>query len=481
MKLVPQFSDFLRDTVNLNATRIGLLEKSVDAIKDFVRQCEWDPRVRGFEEQGSWAHDTIIRPLSGGEFDADLLVKVAPVSGWTAKDYVKKLGEAFADSATYGSKCKTWDYCVTVTYAGERKIDIAPLVMDRKHAGSLEVCNRLADEFEDSEPMHYTVWLRDKNLLSGSNSFRKVTRLLKYLRDIKTTFTCPSVLLTTLLGMQIDFHDKDTEAFADVPTTLRTLMRRLDDWLQARPVKPRVENPHLRSEDFAAGWTDLQYANFRSFIHKYRGWIDEAYDMEGKAASILAWRKIFGDGFAKGETAIAAASINEGTSLIATLLSTTAAHLDGIVDAVRRYGLSILPGNFNRPPHMEEPAWRREAVVSTDVAVIARRHRGRDSAPDRLLRSGDIVSRDGGIWFEATVNGGQPVPDGFRVQWRITNTGAMALRLNNGRGKFYAPTRQGLRWEELQYRGIHIAEAFIIRVRDDVLVGQSPPFNVVIE
>jgi hypothetical protein len=30
----------------------------------------------GFEEQGSWAHGTIIRPVDGAEFDADLLVMV---------------------------------------------------------------------------------------------------------------------------------------------------------------------------------------------------------------------------------------------------------------------------------------------------------------------------------------------------------------------------------------------------------------------
>jgi hypothetical protein len=203
MKLVSQFTSFLKETVNLNQTRIDLLESNVEAIRNFIRQCEWSPRVRGFEEQGSWAHDTIIKPVDGGEFDADLLVVIDPVDGWSAKDYVAKLGKAFADSSVYGSKAKTWDYCVTITYPGERKVDIAPLVRSRKHDGSLEVCNRAADRFDASEPVEFTAWLRERNALSGSNSFRKVTRLMKYLRDIKTTFTCPSVLLTTLLGMQI--------------------------------------------------------------------------------------------------------------------------------------------------------------------------------------------------------------------------------------------------------------------------------------
>jgi hypothetical protein len=481
VKLVGQFTAFLKDTVNLNQTRIDLLEGNVDAIKSFIRQCDWKPRICGFAEQGSWAHDTIIKPVAGGEFDADLLVQVAPVEGWTAKDYVAELGKTFAASATYGEKAKTWDYCVTITYPGVRKVDIAPLVLDRQYSGSLEVCNRLANAFEDSEPLAYTEWLRERNALSGSNSFRKVTRLLKYLRDIKTTFTCPSVLLTTLLGMQIHWYDKDSEDFADVPTTLRTVMGRLDDWLQAREAKPRVENPKLKGEDFAAALTDMQYANFRSFIHKYRGWIDEAYAMDGKSESIVAWRRIFGDAFAKGEEIVAAKSLAEGTSLAKALLNSSAAHLDGLVEAVRQFGISILPADFYRPPHMQAPAWRRAAQLSDNVQVNATWHVSRDGKAERHVSRGEVLSRRGGVWFEARVNGGQELPPGFRVQWRITNTGATAISLNQGRGGFYAPQRGARRWEGLQYRGVHIAEAFVIRTSDDVLVGQSPPFNVVIE
>lgn len=95
MKLTSHFADFLNDTVNLNATRIATLDDRSAAIKKFVRQADWGATVRGFEEQGSWAHGTIIKPVDQGEFDADLLVLVDPVEGWSAKDYVKKLLGAF--------------------------------------------------------------------------------------------------------------------------------------------------------------------------------------------------------------------------------------------------------------------------------------------------------------------------------------------------------------------------------------------------
>ncbi|RLP27598.1 nucleotidyltransferase [Mesorhizobium sp. YM1C-6-2] len=481
MKLVDIFTDFLRDTVNLNQTRIDRLEENIQALQSFIRKSNWTPRIKGFEEQGSWAHDTIIKPVDGGEFDADLLVMVDPVEGWSASDYVKTLGQQFSQSELYADKCKVWDYCVTITYAGDRKVDIAPCVASRVSEISLEVCNKKENTFERSEPVEYTKWLKERNDYSGLNSFRKATRLIKYLRDIKTRFTCSSVLLTTLLGKQIEWFDKGTSDFSDTPTTLRTIFARLDDWLQERPYKPRVENPKLSTEDFAGSWTEDQYRNFRSFIHKYRGWIDDAYQMEGRSESIAAWRKVFGDDFAKGEEIKAVKSTLEEASGVKSLLLASAAHLDGLVDVVQKFGLSILPGNFNRPSHMQSPPWKQLASPSSNVTVIAVWHRGQHSSYGRAVLPGDVLPRNGGLWFDAKVNAGQTVPSGYRVQWRITNTGAMAFARRQLRGGFYPPTIGSRLWESLEYRGVHIAEAFIIRMSDDVLVAQSAPFNVVIE
>lgn len=481
MKLLELFTDFLRDTVNLNDTRIKLLEANVDALKGFVRQCEWSPRVRRFEEQGSWAHETIIRPVDGGEFDADLLVIVEPVAGWCAADYVAKLGKAFDQSGTYGDKAKTWDYCVTIRYAQQQKVDLAPCVANRLWEGSLEVCNRLRNAFERSEPIEYTNWLRERNAYSGSNSFRKVTRLLKYLRDIKKTFTCPSVLLTTLLGMQIDWSDKDSEDFCDTPTTLRTVIRRLDTWLQARTLKPRVENPKLRSENFTDAWNDAQYANFRDLIHKYRGWIDEAFEAEDRTESIKAWRRVFGDEFAKGEAISVTKSGSEERGTLRLDLMASVSAVGDWVERVRSFGLSILPPAFNRPSHMQEPPWRREVSVSSNVQVLASWQSSSQASNSRQVNAGEILPAHGGLWFDVRVNQGETLPRGYRVQWRITNTGPVAMAEKAGRGGFYSPDPGVRRWERLLYRGVHIAEAFVIRLSDDVLVGQSPPFNVIIE
>ncbi len=60
MKLVDHFDTFLTDVVNLNASRITLLEDSIDALKGVIRASDWLPIIKSFTPQGSWAHKTII-------------------------------------------------------------------------------------------------------------------------------------------------------------------------------------------------------------------------------------------------------------------------------------------------------------------------------------------------------------------------------------------------------------------------------------
>lgn len=479
MKLVREFKDFLTDTVNLNQTRLTQLNERAETIKSFLRASDWEPTISTFIEQGSWAHDTIIRPVDGGEFDADLLVKVRAVDGWSAAQYVKELGRVFLESGRYADKTVVYDYCVTVTYADECKVDIAPLIMDRERQGALEVCDRRSDSFIESQPTEYTRWMREKNAYSGNNSFRKATRLIKYVRDIKKRFSCQSVLLTTLIGYQIEWWDKDSAAFADPPSTVQTIMGRLDDWLQARPAKPVISNPSLSTEDFANLWNDTQYANFRNFVNKYRKWIDEAIEAETRSDSIEKWRKVFGDDFAKGESVKKSeASAMQGAK---ALLMEGAAHLDGLVDTVIDFGISVLPPGFRTPPHLQPPRWQSAEHVSRNVLVTAEYRSSRDSGRKNPIRSGEALPPRGGLWFDVRVNKFQPVPANCYVRWRITNTGAVAMALKKGRGGFENPTSGNQRWEALEYRGIHMAEAFIVRRSDDRLVGFSEPFYVVIQ
>jgi hypothetical protein len=481
MKHVDLFNDFMRDTVNLNDTRIQDLETSIAAIKDAVRASDWKPHLNGWMAHGSWAHKTIIRPVDSGEFDADLIVFVEQVSGWTAATYIDELYNAFRANATYKDKVNRSSHCVTVSYAGEKKIDVAPCLTNRTNA--LEVCNRTANQFEQTEPKQYTEWLVEQNGYSGSNSFRKVTRLVKYMRDIKESFTCSSVLLTTLLGHCISSTDKNSVDLSDLPTAFKTIFGRLDDLLQKFPQKPRVPNPFLTTEDFASAWkTEEQYANFREKIHTYRGWVDEAYSEQNRSESIANWRRVFGDEFAKG------VSLEEGKSVskaivasVRTTLAEASQFTGDLVDALKRFGARILPATFDKKAYMEAPKWPRAGNMA--VSIRADLHRNKYGTQKvGAVSSLDPLQSGNWLQFRAITSTGVPFDSAtYRVMWRVTNTDEAAAQAGELRGGFEKPEADNSRWESLKYRGVHLVEAFVILKRTNAIAGQSPAFRVVIE
>ncbi|WP_236477051.1 SMODS domain-containing nucleotidyltransferase, partial [Pseudomonas syringae] len=95
MKMISQFNSFLSDTVNINQTRFDRLESSIEAVKRYLSNSGWTPKIVRYAAHGSWAHRTIIKPVEGAAFDADLLVYIDPVEGWDAKSYINTLYDEF--------------------------------------------------------------------------------------------------------------------------------------------------------------------------------------------------------------------------------------------------------------------------------------------------------------------------------------------------------------------------------------------------
>ncbi|WP_423368603.1 SMODS domain-containing nucleotidyltransferase [Burkholderia sp. LMG 32019] len=478
MKLIDLFNTFLRDEVNLNQTRVDLLEGSVEAVKMAIKGSAWGPKIVSFAAHGSWAHGTIIKPLSGDEFDADLVVFVEPVSGWEAKDYVNKLGGLFDGHSTYKDKVRRYSHCVTIEYAGDRRIDIAPCVKGRLGGNTYEVCNRGSNTFEASSPLAYTTWVTGRNAVAGGNDLKKVTRLLKYLRDIKTNFTCPSFLFTTLVGSHIFDGDKDSAAFADTPTCLRTVVGRLDNWLQQREVLPEIRNPVLSSEVQSRVWDQTQYSNFREKINLYRGWIDDAYDEADRDESIGKWRRVFGDEFAAAE-AKESARISESVVAKSTAV-VVAGQIRDLVDLIKQKGHAALPGRMASLPYVQRPKWRT-ATQQITIKVGAELLTSRNGTNLGQVTSLDPLTSGRAIRFTATNSVGVPFPSNYKVEWRITNTDKAAYNANSLRGGFYSSDAGFSRTEDLRYRGVHFVEAFLVGKSDGRLYGKSAPFYVVIE
>ena len=130
---------------------------------------------------------------------------------------------------------------------------------------------------------------------------------------------------------------------------------------------------------------------------------------------------------------------------------------------------------------MEAPKWRRSNTMT--VSVRADLH-GSKYGTQKIGPVSSLEPLRPGNWlhFRAVTNtGGLFDPATYRVMWRITNTDEAAACVGELRGKFERPESDNTRWESLKYRGVHLAEAFVILKRTDTIVGQSQAFRVMIE
>lgn len=472
MKLREHFDAFLEETVNLNQARIDDLGEHVEAVKEFLTGSGYEAPIRSFSAQGSWAHKTIIRPVDDKEFDADLVVYVDPVDEWSPRDYVLDLRQVFRDSDRYSKNSFLKTRCVTIDYAGDFHLDVVPVVVEVEfpaNAGTYSVCNCKDDEFEPTDGDGYTEWWREQDAVT-SGHLKKVTRLLKYLRDVKETFAVKSVLLTTLLGERVSSIEPNE--FTDLPTTLKVIIGALDDWLQEHDEMPDVNNPVLDEESFTREWTQSQYDKFRNKIGDYSAWIDDAYDEPGRDESIRKWRRVFGDGFAQGEAAARA------TAVVAHLAALFQRGQD-LVSVVARHGQAVLQRMPRMLPHVQ-PSPHPFANRQLPVRIIAKEKRSKGGAAQRDLDNGELIDAKSGIEFRAIQHNGLPFPKDYRVRWQVVNTDRAAAADNGLRGGFYCSDPHGYRYEATKYRGVHWVQAFLVNKRTGFVDGVSDRFFVVI-
>jgi hypothetical protein len=479
VKETAAFAKFLVDTVNLNQSRIDALTARVRTVSNFLRGSDWGSRVLRCSPQGSWAHGTIIKPVEDQGFDADLVAFVAHVPSWTAGEYLTTLRATFSRSDDYKDRVGLRTRCVTLTYAGDFTIDVVPCITNRPGSQHrFEVCNRKDDDFEATDSEAYTNWFTDRDRFIGVGKLKHVIRLLKYLRDIKETFSCKSILLTTLVAQQITARDRGylSQLYPDLPTTLRVLVTRLDVYLQARPRLHDVSNPVLPAESFIRHWDQEKYATFREMIHTYRGWIEDAYKEADANTSIEKWQRVFGSEF-KGaagqpvkiaESAVTPAALGIGS-------------VGDAVVAVKRFGSVVLANVKARLPWMKPAPWR--VASQSVVGVRATAHLGRGGAQVQEFTSGTVLRAGLHVRFEAHFPNGTSYANtrDFDVQWQVVNTDHAAWQKSDLRGDFYPSQSRAVRWEEARYRGIHWVQAFVIRRRDRACVGKSERFFVVVE
>lgn len=289
------FKEFLRDEVNLNQSRLDVLNDRVRAVNSYLKD-----NLTGYqkmERQGSFALGTLIKPVDDDdEYDADIQIVMNPNPEWEPKDYVNEIRRTLRSNKNYADKLRLKTRCVTVDYSGDFHLDVVPRVtIEGKH----HVCNRIDNEFEETDGTGYRDWFNEQNRITGRN-LKRVVRLLKYLRDHKNNYAAKSILLTTLAGNTIRPSDEGTEAVSTVADTLAIVLTRMDDYLQQRPTMPEIKNPVLPTENFNRHWDQKRYANFRTRVNSHTRTAKRALEESSSEEAIKTWRELFGEDFGKG-------------------------------------------------------------------------------------------------------------------------------------------------------------------------------------
>jgi hypothetical protein len=120
---------------------------------------------------------------------------------------------------------------------------------------------------------------------------------LKYMRDHKSTFDVPSVILTVLAGGRVNGFLAFLDQYRDLPTAFTSIVKSIDGWLQSRPDVPHLPDPSCSGVSFEHRLSQQTYARFRERFHGYAAQVADAYETTRRTASIELWREVFGEGF----------------------------------------------------------------------------------------------------------------------------------------------------------------------------------------
>ena len=432
MKLIDYHRSFLINTVNLNQTRLDLLQSRVESIYATAAMDDvLGPFVEEYIPQGSWAHRTIIRPVGNREFDADILLKITERPEWAddKKKYVTETLAAF-DRSAYAGKTEKHTRCIRIIYADDCHVDVVPYV--ELDDGREVIIDTKANEFESSNPQGFADWMKEKDGLAGGH-LRKVIRLMKYLRDYKGTFRVPSVILTTLVGERVVAWNAEGR-YHDVPTALKNVLADLDAWLQMYETMPSIADPSCPDVTFDHRWDQARYTTFRNKIHDYSAWVTEAYDEPDKDKSVELWQKVFGPDF---KAPVAATAALPTVTKTASLAPYVRAPQEQFIEE-RGFGYNLT----------------HKASID---ATVARRTGFRHGN----LRAMGSVGKGRSIDFRVRTD----VPAPYAVFWKVRNFGEEAAAVGQLRGLIEDGTAAHTKRESTSYMGTHWVECYVVKDR----------------
>lgn len=451
--------------------------------------------------QGSVSLGTIVRPLSGDDYDVDAVVQLTgPQDAWDPAELKNAVGLRLRESGVYrpmlepeGRRCWTLRYSAQGAAHGFH-LDLLPSVPAGASIGAstaIAITNRAGGtvEWRPSDPKAYATWFRRRMVpitkrrvldekvagvepvphYSERVPLQYVVQFLKRYRDLlfvaDNEHAPISVVITTLCAHAYEGEDTLQEAFLGV-------LDRLPKFIDRDGKRLVIRNPVSPEENFADRWEgnpEKQEAFLRwlNAVERLR------YELPALAPDKLGpvLKNVLGESStrtalekyaSKRDAARARSVVQSPSQLSSSTMSTLAGLAGNVLTGWRRLLEDAL--------HRQQPRWPF-ALDGTSLVV-------RGSVVDSRgafrggLASGDAVSVGDSIRFEAV---GASL--GTELFWQVTNTGDEAKRSHDLRGGFENGT--SVKRETARYRGMHFVECFSVRAGK--CVARSGEFAVSIQ
>ncbi len=289
--------DKMAESIQLDPSRWARMQTAYTAVNDWIKSDSQFFEAIPFEVyvQGSVAIGTAIKPLTGEEFDLDIVIHlVIDWKKYSPGKVFSELKRRLSEHTHYSSMMELKNRCVRLNYANEFHMDILigcqELQFDKN---KIVVPDRELNDWTSSNPRGYIGWFSNKanavkiSLLEKAYSLQKLpiesfknkkplqraVQLIKRYRDEyfnnDDKYATSSIILTTIAGQYYNGEDSIFETVDNIIYRIRTEIH------NGKGSRIKVLNPMNPLEDFTEKWdSDRNYfENFVKFCnHLFNTW-----------------------------------------------------------------------------------------------------------------------------------------------------------------------------------------------------------------
>ncbi|MGL2986351.1 SMODS domain-containing nucleotidyltransferase [Flavobacterium sp. RSSA_27] len=347
--------------LELDTTRIQQMESAYRAVNDVLSNDETffkDYKINVYA-QGSLLIGTTIKPLSGQEFDLDIVLHIeSSYLNHTPAEIYDALYRVLSNHDTYKPLLEKKKRCVRIDYNSDFHMDILPGCIITINNNRLMIPeDERRNSWSRTNPKDYAVWFKEiaernkssfilqerYNLMLKAavetedlpldvykkTPLQSTVQIVKRYRDLfyqgKETSKMPavsSIVLTTLLAQCHEGNLSIQEALVNASQKLR----KLAEGYKVRKEKFAIYNPVDNYEDkdkrenFTDSWEDKHYNSFVAFVEDFAKKLNAFLN---NGTNETSYKELFGNGFYKQniQTLVKLEERVKGNNQFATLLA----------------------------------------------------------------------------------------------------------------------------------------------------------------